>query len=52
MILTQCSATALPVIFGLHVLVDQTEFWSDLEDKTERLSSIEKFMQIRTETEV
>ena len=33
-------------------LVDQTEFWSDLEDKTERLSSLEKFMQIRTKTKV
>jgi len=33
-------------------LVDQTEFWSDLKDKTERLSSLEKFMQIRTKTEV
>ena len=31
---------------------DQTEFWTDLEDKTERLSSLEKFMQIRTQTEV
>jgi len=30
----------------------KTEFWSDLEDKTERLSSLEKFMQIRTKTEV
>jgi len=25
---------------------------SDLEDKTERLSSLEKFMQIRTKTEI
>ena len=33
-------------------LVDQTKFWSDLEEKTERLSSLEKFMQIRTKTEV
>ena len=33
-------------------ILDQTEFWSDLEDKTERLSSLEKFMQIRTKTEV
>ena len=33
-------------------LVDQTEFWTDLKCKTERLSSIEKFMQIRTQTEV
>ena len=33
-------------------LVDQTEFWSDLEDKTERLSSLDKFMQVRTKTEV
>jgi len=32
-------------------LVDQTEFGTDLEDKTERLS-LEKFMQIRTQTEV
>ena len=31
-------------------LVDQTEIWSDLEDKTERLLSLEKFMQIRTKT--
>ena len=43
--------------FGLRLdirsdLVVQTEFWSDLEDKTERLSSLEKFMQIRTKTEV
>ena len=36
----------------LSDLVDQTNFWSDLEDKTERLSSLEKFMQIRTKTEV
>jgi len=33
-------------------LEDQTEFWTDLEDKTERLLSLEKFMQIRTQTEV
>jgi len=33
-------------------LVDQSEFWTDLEDKTERLSSLEKFMKIRTKTEV
>ena len=49
--------------FGLRLdipsdLVDQTEFWSlkknqvIIEDKTERLSSLEKFMQIRTKTEV
>jgi len=43
--------------FGLRLyirstLVDQTEFWTDFEDKTERLSSLEKFMQIRTQTEV
>jgi len=31
---------------------DQTNFWSDLEDKTERLSSLEKFMQIRSQTEI
>jgi len=30
-------------------LVDQTEFWTDLEDKTERLS---KIMQIKSQTEV
>jgi len=28
-------------------IVDQTEFLTDLKDKTERLSSLEKFMQIR-----
>jgi len=29
------------------------EFWTDLEDKTiERLSSLEKFMQIRSRIEV
>jgi len=33
-------------------LVDQTEFQTDLEDKTERLSSLEKFMQIGSQTEV
>ena len=33
-------------------LVDQTEFWTDLECKTERLSSLETFVQIRTQTEV
>ena len=33
-------------------LVDQTEFRTDLEDKTECLSSLEKFMQIRSQTEV
>ena len=33
-------------------LEDQTEFWTDLEDKTKRLSSLEKFMQIRIQTEV
>jgi len=33
-------------------LVDQTDFWTDLEDKTERLSSLEKFMQIMTKTKV
>ena len=32
-------------------LEDQTKFWSDLED-TERLLSLEKFMQIRSQTEV
>jgi len=44
-------------MFGLRLdiqsdLVDQTEFWTDLEYKTKRLSSLEKFMQIRTQTEV
>jgi len=34
-------------IFG-H-LVDQTEFWTDPEDKVEHLSSLDKFMQIRLE---
>jgi len=33
-------------------LVDRTELWTDIEDKTERLLSLEKFMQIRTKTEV
>jgi len=33
-------------------LVDQIEFWTDLEDKTECLKLLEKFMQIRTQTEV
>jgi len=33
-------------------VADQTEFWTDLEDKTECLSSLEKFMQIRTKTKV
>jgi len=41
------------VKFGLRPdiwsdLKDQTEFWTDLEDKTKRLSSLGKFMQIRT----
>ena len=44
-------------LFGLRPdmrsdLVDQSEFWTDLEDKTERLSSLEKFMQIRNKTKV
>ena len=44
-------------MFGLRLdiqsdLVDQTEFWTDLEYKTKCLSSLEKFMQIRTQTEV
>jgi len=43
--------------FGLRLdirsnLVDQTEFWTDLEDKTKRLSSLEKFMQTETQTKV
>ena len=41
-----------PDIWSTANLVDQTEFWTDLEDKTERLSPLEKFMQIRTQTEV
>ena len=50
--------TQLPVQikFGLRPdirsnLVDQAEFWTDLEDKIKRLS-LEKSMQIRTQTEV
>jgi len=31
---------------------DQIEFWTDLEDQTECLSSLEKFMQIRSQTGV
>ena len=32
--------------------LDQTKFLTDLEDKTECLLSLEKFMQIRSQTEV
>ena len=35
-----------------YKIVDQTKFWTDLEYKTERLSSLEKFMQIITQTKV
>ena len=43
--------------FGLRLdicsdLEGQTEFWTDLEDKTKCLSSLEKFMQIRSQTGV
>jgi len=31
-------------------LEDQTKFWTDLEDQIGRLSSLEKFMQIRSQT--
>jgi len=31
---------------------DQTEFRTGVNDKTERLSSLEKFMQIRSQTEI
>jgi len=31
---------------------DQTEFWTDLEDQTKCLLSLEKFMQIRPQIEV
>ena len=31
---------------------DQIKFWTGIEDKTEGLSSLKKFMQIRTQTEV
>jgi len=34
------------------MFVDQTELWIDLEDMTERLSSLEKFMQIGPQSEV
>jgi len=33
-------------------LEDQTEFWTDLEHQIERSLSLEKFMQIRSQTEV
>ena len=36
----------------VRFLEDQTEFLTNIEDKTERLSSLEKFMQIKTQTEV
>jgi len=40
--------------FGLRpdIWSDLVEFQTDFEDKTERLSSLEKFMQIRSQTEV
>jgi len=51
------TAPIVQIKFGLRPdirsdLVDQTEFWTDLECKTERLSSLETFVQIRTQTEV
>jgi len=33
-------------------LEDQTKFWTEFEDQTECLSSLEKFMQIRSQTRV
>jgi len=59
-IFTLCSCQldlSVQIKFGLRPdiwsgLEEQTKFWTDLEDQTKCLLSLEKFMQIRSQTEV